>query len=363
MRRLLMALLAAVLLTTSCLAVDFGEQAEGYGADQVEQSLPESAKNILGGADVSDALDAPGFLQRIWGGVREKIGEILTRGVRSAVSIVAVALLCGLVSAISEGDVPKYVLLGGVLGVAVVAAGDAGTFISGGQAALQEISDFSHALLPCMTASAAAGGAITSAAAKYAATALFMDIFITAAQSFVLPLIYAYMAAAVAAAAMDSPALESAASLLKWLCTTVMTVIVTAFTLYLTMTGVVTGSADALTAKAAKTALGAALPVVGGIVSDAASAVVAGAGMVRGAVGVFGLGAILCICLVPFLRLGVQYLLYKAAAALSGAFAEKRLATLIGSLGSAFGMMLGMVGSGALMLFFSIFSLIKAVSI
>ena len=85
--------------------------------------------------------------------------------------------------------------------------------------------------------------------------------------------------------------------------------------------------------------------------------------MVRGAVGVFGLAATLCICLVPFLRLGVQYLLYKAAAALSGAFAEKRLGSLIGSLGSAFGMMLGMVGSGALMLFFSILSLIKAVNV
>lgn len=363
MRKLLLFVLAAALLAVPCLAADFSGQAEAYGAGDVEKALPDSARDILGGADVSDALDAGGLLHRVWSAAKDRLGAILTRGVRSAVSIVAAALLCGLASAVADGDMPKYVLLGGVLGVAVIAAGDAGTFITGGAEALQEVSDFSRALLPCMTASAAAGGAITSAAAKYAATALFMDVFITAAKSFVLPLIYAYMAASVAAAAMDSPALESAASLIKWLCTTAMTVIVTAFTLYLTMTGVVTGASDALATKAAKTALGAALPVVGGIVSDAASAVVAGAGVVRGAVGVFGLAAILCICLVPFLSLGVQYLLYKAAAALSGAFAEKRLGSLIGSLGGAFGMVLGLVGSGALMLFFSIFSFIKAVGI
>ena len=363
MKKWIALLFAVTVLLTPCLAAELAGQAEDYGGARVEEALPDSARDILGDAGVSDTLDTPGFLARIWEVARERLGEILTRGARSAVSIVAIALLCGLASAVAEGEAPRYVLLGGVLAVAVVAAGDAGVFLTGGQTALQEISDFSHALLPCMTAAAAAGGAVTSAAAKYATTALFMDIFITAAQGLVLPLIYAYIASAVAAAAMESPALESAASLLKWLCTTAMTLLVTAFTLYLTLTGVVTGSADALTAKAAKTALGAALPVVGGIMSDAASAVVAGAGMVRGAVGVFGLAATLCICLVPFLRLGVQYLLYKAAAALSGAFAEKRLGSLIGSLGSAFGMMLGMVGSGALMLFFSILSLIKAVNV
>lgn len=362
MRRLLLVLLFALLLAGKCLAADasFDARSEAMGAGAVEEAVPEEARSILGNAGVSSGLDAEGLLTRVWNAAAAKAGEILTRGARSAAALVAAALLCGLLTAMTDGAGGKYVSLAGALSVALIAAGDAGTFITGGADALAALSDFSHALLPCMTAAAAAGGAAASAAAKYAATALFMDIFLTLARSAVLPLVYGYMAASVGAAAMDSPALDGAASLMKWLACALMTALVTAFTLYLSLTGAVTGAADALAVKAAKTALSAALPVVGGILSDAAGTVVAGAGLVRGAVGVFGLAVTACVCLVPFLSLGVQYLLYKAAAAVSAAFADKRLGGLIGALGGAFGMVLGLVGAGALMLFFSILSLIKA---
>ena len=45
--------------------------------------------------------------------------------------------------------------------------------------------------------------------------------------------------------------------------------------------------------------------------------------------------------------------------AVSAAFADKRLGGLISALDGAFGMVLGLVSANALMLFFSILSLIK----
>ncbi|NCB51788.1 MAG: stage III sporulation protein AE [Clostridia bacterium] len=363
MRKLLVFLIFAAVLASPCLASgQLGVQSESYGVSEVEENLPDAAREILGDALVEDAADTDAFIKRIWENAKEKAGGIWADGVKSALAIAAVALLCGLIYTMTESGTAQYITLGGVAAIAVIAVGDAGAFIPKGVAALQTISDFSRALLPCLCASAAAGGAFTSAAAKYAATALFVDIFITAAQTVILPLIYAYLAASIAAAAMDSPALESAAGLMKWLCVALMTLLVTAFTAYLSLSGAITGAADALTSKAAKAAISAALPVVGGIVSDAAETVVAGAGLVRSSVGVFGLLAVLCVCLVPFLTLGVHYMLYKAAAALAGAFADKRLSSLISAVGSAFGMVLGMVGSGAIMLFISVISLIKAVS-
>lgn len=53
---------------------------------------------------------------------------------------------------------------------------------------------------------------------------------------------------------------------------------------------------------------------MGGIISDAAETVLAGAGMLKNTVGVFGMLAILAACAYPFLQLGVQYLLYKLTA-------------------------------------------------
>ena len=59
------------------------------------------------------------------------------------------------------------------------------------------------------------------------------------------------------------------------------------FTLYLTVSGAAAGSADTVTARLARGAVGV-LPVVGSILADAADAVRAGAGAVRKAVGVAG---------------------------------------------------------------------------
>ena len=249
-----------------------------------------------------------------------------------------------------------------MLAVTAIAIGDARTFISAGTEALGELNTFSHALLPSLTAAAAAGGAVTSAAAKYAATALFMDVLITAARGIIIPLAYIYMAAAVAHAATGSAAAAGAAGILKWLAMSATALIMTAFTAYLSISGAVSGAADAVTLRTAKSAISTALPVVGGIISDAAGTVVAGAGLIKSAVGSLGLVATAAVCLTPFISLGLQYLMYKLAAALAEAFAPGRLPKLISSLGGVFGMVLGVVGAAALMLFISVASLIRTVA-
>ena len=134
-----------------------------------------------------------------------------------------------------------------------------------------------------------------------------------------------------------------------------------AFTTYLGMTGLVSGKADEFATKLAKSALGV-LPVVGSIVSDTAETLVAGAGVLRNAIGVFGFLAVASICLTPFITLGVHYLVYKGTAALTQAFADKRMAELISEIGAAFGMLLALVGAGGIMLFLSVISSMKAVS-
>lgn len=362
MKRLIILFAVIIALTAPALADDaFPELADALGADELAEALPEEANDVLGDGGVEQALDTEGLIGRLWKNVKEKASEVWRSALGSALSMVAVCLLCGLAAVFTEGAA-DWVSLGGVLAIAAIALTGSGAYISAASEAIQTLSDFSRALLPCLTAAATVGGAVTSAAAKYAATSLFMDIFITAAGSVIFPLLWLCLAAYIASAAMRSPALESAAKLIKWICSSVTALIMTAFTLYLTVSGAVTGSSDAVTAKAAKTVISAALPVVGSIISDAAATVTAGAGLLKAAIGVFGLAAVACVCVTPFLTLGVRYLLYKAAAALSGAFADSRLASLIGSIGGVFGVALGVVGAAAIMLFLSIVSVMKVVT-
>ena len=119
---------------------------------------------------------------------------------------------------------------------------------------------------------------------------------------------------------------------------------------------------DAAAVKAAKLAISRAVPVVGGILADASESVLAGAGALRGTVGAVGLMVVLAICLTPFLRLALQYVVYKGAAALCATVAQPQLAGLIDAIGSAFGLVLGMTGAGALVLLVSLVSAIGAVT-
>ena len=119
--------------------------------------------------------------------------------------------------------------------------------------------------------------------------------------------------------------------------------------------------ADALAARVTKTAVSAALPVVGSILSDAASTLAAAAGTLKATIGIFGLLAVAAICLPPVLTLGVRFFVYKLTAAVCECVADKRFSELISNLGTAFALLLAINGAGAMMLFLSLYSLIQTV--
>ncbi len=334
------------------------EQAEALDTDGLQNALPDDAADTLDGLKVTDSLDLSGGVQKLYDTLRANIGDVLSRGLKSAAAILMIAILCSVVGAAFEGGA-KYALLAGILAIAAVSVSNINTFIGLGGKTLEELNTYSKVLLPTLTAAAAASGAVTSAAAKYAATALFMDMLMSVSRNIIVPLIYAYTATSIAEAALGGDSLSGASNLLKWLSRTIMTIIMLLFIAYLSLTGVISGATDAVTAKALKTTISTVLPVVGGIISDAAETVLAGASILKNAVGIFGLLAVAATCLLPFLRLGVNYLLYKAAAGMSGAIADSRISKLVGAVGTAFGMMLGLVGASGLMLFISIISVIK----
>ena len=111
--------------------------------------------------------------------------------------------------------------------------------------------------------------------------------------------------------------------------------------------------------KATKFTVSSVVPVVGGIISDAAETVLVGAGVLKNSVGVFGMLVVLGMCVVPFLQLGVHYLTYKIVAALSATAANSKVAGLIDSISGAFGLVLGMTGACTLLLLVSLVSAVK----
>lgn len=349
-----------LLLPGQALAVEAVPPTQEVETGELEAALPEEARDILGGMEVDG--DGEKGLDSLIGELKENGLGIFKTALKSGVMILTIVLLCALAaSAMEEGGAKDTVNLCGAIAVSAVAVDNVSSFIGLGMATINTLSDFSKALLPTLCAASVSAGAFTSASAKYAATALFMDVLLTLGTRVIMPIIGAYLAAVIAGAALGKDTLSRVANMLKWICTTVLTLLVMAFTGYLSLTGIISGKTDEVAARMTKTALGTVLPVVGDIISDAAGTLVAGAGILRNSIGIFGLLAVTAVCLTPFLKLGAHFLVYKGTAALSEALTDKRMSELISGVGTAFGMVLGLVGAAGIMLFISVISSMKAV--
>ena len=318
------------------------EEAEGYGVSQ-KDSLDQGLSNLF-----SDVLNQAGALFRV--------------SLATAMKLVAVVLLCSLAESVKAGEGLQAANIAGALAITALTMTDMAVMIGLGRDTLGRMEDFSTLLLPVMAVLTAATGHVSAAAVRQGATVLFSQLLIAAMDRLLIPLVYAFVAVSCAHAAVGNPGLKKVADLLKSAITFVLTALLLAFVGYLTASGAIAGSVDAAAVKAAKLAISRAVPVVGGILADASESVLAGAGALRGTVGAVGLMVVLAICLTPVLRLALQYLVYKGAAALCATVAQPQLAGLIDAIGSAFGLVLGMTGAGALVLLVSLVSAIGAVT-
>ena len=371
MKQIIIALVAIFLLTGSCFAAQSEEtpaveedvitaQSDALDLDGLERAAGEHGA----GLDLEDGIDWEQGLQNLIDTGSEQLSGVLRKAVHSAVLLLVIVLLgalaehfCGELGQ-KNLSVVRIVV---VLAIMTVAVSDANSLMNLGREAIRGMQTFANILLPTMTAATAAMGAPLSATARQLATLLFSDLLINLIDFLLLPLVYAYLATCAGYAAVGNDGLKRIGKLIKGVVTGVLTTVLILFIGYLTISGAIAGSSDALTLKATKFAMTSMVPVVGKILSDAAETVLAGAGILRSTVGVFGMIVVLGILLTPFLQLGIHYLAYKVSSAVGATVADGRTSGLIDGIGDAFGLVLGMAGSCAVLLLISIVSAVTVV--
>ncbi len=363
-RRCLCLLLCLICLLLFCGATEerdiVREQANALDLGALEQE----AEAYLGELDLAEGVALEENLGVLFRHGEEELPGILRKAVRSGILILLVILLCSL----SDGMVPEGVEKGlsvaalvGVTAVTALSVADMQSLIGLGREAIGRMETFSKILLPSVAVVTAASGAPAGAMAHQMATIFFSDLLVTMISRLLLPMVYAYVAACAAYAAIGNDGIKRMAEMIKWASAGLLKLFLLLFVAYLSVSGAIAGTADAAAVKAAKLAVSGMVPVVGGILSDAAETVLAGAGILKASVGAAGMLAVLAICLVPFLHLGVHYLVYKLTAALAATLSESRITSLISSIGGAFGLVLGMTGACALLLLISMISAVSGV--
>lgn len=323
-------------------------------AEYTAPTAPESARPLM-------PAETETFGEGLWTVVKSAVAVLrpdVAAAAGTCLALCAIVMLTSVLNSFPGNS--KYVTgFACVLSLSTVLLTRTNGMISLGSETVQELSEYGKLLLPVMTGALAAQGGTSGAAALYAGTMAFNTVLTTLIGKLLIPMIYMYLVLSIAQGATGENMLKKLRDLMKWLMTWGLKVVLYVFTGYMSITGVITGTADATALKAAKLTISGMVPVVGGILSDASEAVVLGAGVMKSAAGVYGLTAVLAICIAPFLQIGIQYLILKLTAALCEAFGVKQASGVISDFSGAMGLLLGMTGTVCIMLMVSLVCFMK----
>ncbi|MBQ7330401.1 MAG: stage III sporulation protein AE [Oscillospiraceae bacterium] len=329
-------------------------------------AMPVSALEVESPQAPSDAQDLlPGEVTSFG----EDLWELFKRAVKKAepqisqaaglcLSLTAISMLAGILHS-TPGKPVAAVELAGVIAAALLLLNQTQSLITCASQTVVELSEYGKLLLPVMTTALAAQGGITGSTALYMGTAVFDSVLSSLISKLLIPLVYIFLALAVASKGTGQEMLKKLQGFVKWLVSWGLKIIMYIFTGYISITGVVAGASDEAAVKATKLTMSGMIPMVGGILSDASEAVVVGAGMAKNAVGVYGMLAILAIWISPFIRIGISYLILKLTAVICQCFGVKQIAGVVENFSEAMGMLLAMTGACCMLLLISMICFMK----
>lgn len=360
MKKLLLILLILPLLGSECYAIN---AAEAFGALDAEAMLPENIQDVTGKLEADGSYDTTAAVGRL---AKQAI-EAVRNELHGNISLIASMLSIGIASALAltlskDSSIQYYVNLISVCAEAALLLGNMDALVSSIVDTMQRLSDYSKMAFPAIFTASAISGAAISAPAKYAIVCLGLEVLMSISGKLIIPLVFSFIALALSGCIYKNAVTDMLKRMSKWAAITLMTAVTLTFSLLLSVSGAITGSADALAVKTARTVISTALPVVGGLASDAASAVLSAASMIKASAGALGMTAVCAFCIEPFAKLLVRYLAFKAGASVCTAFSGGCIGSFLDDMGAAAAMLMGLTGCECIMLFISFTSAIKAVT-
>lgn len=334
----------------------FALVAPASAAEFAAPEVPESGAELMPGQTESFGDALLEMLQDAILLIRPDLAEAS----KVSLAVIAAVMMVSLLQTFS-GSIKTVADLAGTTAIAAVLLLSTNSLIRLASDTVTEMSEYGKLLLPVMTAAMAAQGGVTASAALYTGTAVFDTVLTGLISKLLVPMVYLFLALAAANSAVGEDLLKKMRDFVKGSMSWCLKTLLTVFTTYMSITGVISGTTDAAALKATKVTISSVVPVVGGILSDASEAVLVSAGLMKNAAGIYGILAVLALLLEPFLRIGAHYLLLKLTAGLCAVFGSKRMTELIGDFSSAMGLLLAMTGSVCLLLLISTVCFLKGV--
>ncbi len=336
MKRLVIALGIMLLFSVKC----FGTTDVMSAAEEMYPYLGEDGSDAARHAENGEGFDLNRGLSRVIGICSENFMPLLFAGIKTAAKLMLCVLLISLADSLFfRGKGSGALDIAATAAIAMTGLGDVTSLLNVAIGHQNRLSEFSKILLPFLTAAGAASGRGGESLMLQSGIAMFCDLAVSAFSGLYIPFIFAYIALGLGGSLCENSMISKLGEWLKNFVNGGIRIFMTLFLGYMTISGAAGRAADSLALRSAKTAA-ASVPYIGGVASEAADAVVAGASVMKGYLGVFGTVGILGSAVVPLLSCGLGWGCVKLASMLASGFSrgEKAVEIMADAMGLIFAM-------------------------
>jgi stage III sporulation protein AE len=218
-------------------------------------------------------------------------------------------------------------------------------------------------MIPVLTSLLLSTGNISSAAIFQPTILFIVQTIGSTVKYFSIPIIFFSLALSIANNVSDKFKVNKMSEFLKQINKWVLGILLTIFVGVITIQGFTSSVLDGISTKTAKYAVGNMVPVFGGLLSDAVDTVIGCSLILKNAVGIAGLIAIIVLVAVPMLKIMALIAVYRFTTALVEPISDKRIVNCIGECANTLSIVFVLVAIVAVMFIISITIMISAANI
>lgn len=322
------------------------------------QAANQYTNDVFGGTDYNDLLNAAikGEIDNkaLGNSILERLGKETISSIRTIGLIIIIIVIHSVIKSISEGlenkSVAQITYYVQYILIATLIMTNFADIITMVKDSVNQLVQLANLLVPILMTLILTTGSIASAN-MLQPVLLFLITFIgNFINTILIPILLVSTAIGILSKISERIPLDRLSKFLKSSIIWVLGVVLTLFVSLVSIEGSLSSSVDGITAKTTKAAVSSFIPVVGKILGDAVDTVIGCASILKNAVGVVGVIAIIGVCITPIIKLVLLMGTYYIGAAICQPIADEKVIKLLEQMGDTFKILLAILCSVSVML-------------
>lgn len=316
-------------------------------------------RNILNG---KSSISINGLLSLFTNSITNSFRSLLPH----FVVILAISILCAIISTNAGGflsqSIKEVIYYVSVITVVIIISLDFGSLLKNTENAINKLTNLSEIMLPIIISlMIASGGNVSVNLYKPAVVFLtngITNIYLTV----LLPLIGITVIFAILSNISSEIKINKMQDFISGIIKWIIGISITVFSFFMTIQGLTASNIDGISFRAIKYAISNSVPLLGPFLGGGFDIVMAGAVLIKNAVGVGTIILMFSILFSPLVMLIVYSLLLKLFAAVSEPLGDSKISNLLTSISKSVSLLIGLVLAISLMFFISMMLLIVSAS-